>query len=347
MTGLALQSLIVGLGRAGSGLHLPALRRLRGDGQPGQPGGCLTVGYDPRGVSCGPPAGELILADSLAHALTMLDPQRTVVHLCTPPVVRASLLGELAAAGFRKIIVEKPLAADAAEVKRIRSLRLRYRLGLQVVAPWLASTLTARLVDIVRSGELGGIRSVSVLQRKPRFGKSLADAGHPTAFDVEIPHALAVALRLAGDARVTGAACTDMLAGDMSIPWMGTARLLLRHKSGARTEIFSSLVSPSRERRISLRFDHGHVTGFYPESQSDNYAQIIVTKEAQKRLEIFPDDALATFLRGAYRRFAAGNATTQDFPLQARVVELLCDGKTLAGVDSAPREEEVPFEQGA
>jgi len=328
-----LRSLIVGLGRAGAGLHLPVLSRLR-DAAPddvplaGQP----FVGYDPEGVTYGIPADDLILVDSLAHARSLLDPESTVVHLCTLPDARADVLADLATAGFRQIIVEKPLAAGVHQVERIRSLRAKHHLRLQVMAPWLASTLTTRLANLVRSGELGALRSISVVQRKPRFGRSLASVGHPTAFDVEIPHSLAVALRLAGDARVTSAACTDMGIGEVSIRWMGTARLTLRHANGTLTEIFSSMVSPSRERRIAVRFDQGRAVGYYPESQADNFAQLRVVRGDKGHSEIFPDDALAAYFHHAYRRFAREEVTDEDFELQARVVRLIADAKELSRI---------------
>lgn len=328
-----LRSLIVGLGRAGSGLHLPVLSRIRASARAGAfIAGQPFVGHDPGGVTYGTMPDDLILVSSLERAGTLLDPEMTVVHLCTPPSTRADVLEELAVAGFRQIIVEKPLAANVAELERIRFLRSRYRLSLQVMAPWLSSTLTARLADLVRAGELGAVRSVSVAQLKPRFAKSLTTAGHPTAFDVEVPHSLGVALQIAGDARVTSAACTDMGIGDVSIKWMGTARLSLRHERGAVTEILSSLVSPSRERRISVGFEAGRAVGYYPESQADSYAQLEVTRGMSERRDIFTDDALTSFFRRAYRRFGSGNLPDEDFELQARVVKLLSDAKDLAGV---------------
>lgn len=328
-----LRSLIVGLGRAGAGLHLPTLSRMRDAASDGVPlAEQPFIGYDPRGVTYGSPVDDLILADSLALARSLLDPESTVVHLCTAPDARADVLAELATADFRQIIVEKPLAADAHQVERIRSLRAKYHLRLQVMAPWLASTLTTRLVSLVQSGELGELRSISVVQLKPRFSKSLTSAGHPTAFDVEIPHSLAVALRLAGDASVTSAACTDMGIGEVSIRWMGAARLTLRHASGAITEIFSSMVSPSRERRIVLRFDAGRAVGYYPESQADNFAHLRVVRGTREHNEIFADDSLAAYFRHAYRHFARGEVSADDFELQARVVSLITQAKELSGI---------------
>lgn len=326
-----LRTLIVGLGRAGSGLHIPALSRLRSSAQAE---GLLSaqpfIAHDPCGAPDWAPSADLILADSLANARRLLDPASTVVHVCTPPLVRGEVLSELADAGFKKMIVEKPLAVDRARLELIRTLRSQYGLELVVMAPWLVSSLTARLVDLVCSGQLGDVRSVSVVQRKPRFSRSLATAGHPTAFDVEIPHSLGVALQIAGDAQVTDATCTDMRVAGVRVPRMGTVSLELLHDSGARTEIFSSLVSPLRERRISIRFQGGYAVGYYPESQHDHFAHLSVIAVSRETHDIFPDDSLTSFFLRTYQRFVNGEVSGEDFDLNARVVGLLCDAKNLA-----------------
>src|SRR4029079_6631807 len=105
----------------------------------------------------------------------------------------------------------------------------------------------------------GALRSISSVQSKPRLTRSLASEGHPTAFDVEVPHVLGVALRLAGDADVVAAACTDMHVEGRTVPRMGSAHLVLRHAGGVRTEVLSDLTSPVRERRIALELTGGRL----------------------------------------------------------------------------------------
>lgn len=123
-----------------------------------------------------------------------------------PPRVRVEVLAQLAALGFRKIVVEKPLAVDERGVAEIHELRRRWHLDLTVAAPWRASAPTARIQDIVRNGELGALRSVHVVQRKPRFTRTLAGSVHPTVFDVEMPHSVGVAFVVASGATVCDAA---------------------------------------------------------------------------------------------------------------------------------------------
>lgn len=351
-----LQTFVIGLGRAGAGLHVSVLSRLRERAAVRQlfaerP----LVVCDPRFAaprelqealrSWGVPGWEphgTVLADSVSGATRLLDPERTVIHLATPPAVRLEIIEQLAREGFRKILVEKPLALDERMLAGIERVRHHWGLHLVVVAHWLVSALTARLHELVRSTVLGELRSMSFLQCKPRFSRSLATGNHPTAFDVEPPHSVAVALRLAGAARLSDAGCTDMVVGDTVLPRLGGARLTLQHDCGVRTEIISDLTSPVRQRRVVLQFDSGLAIGHYPGSQDDDHAQLsIVAHSASPGLpyddpeasvvapsrSVFSDDALATFLVRAYRRFSASEGDEAEFALHAAGARLLCAAK--------------------
>lgn len=334
-----LHTLLVGLGRSGRELHLPVLRRLRQDAG----AGCDNAGCDnaatvfaaapPVGFDLAPlPAGQatpgLVTVDTLAEARARLDPRTTVVHLCTPPGHRAEVLRDLAELGFTRFLVEKPLGVDGEAVAETRAVRDAYGLRLAVVAPWLHSTLTARLSETVRSGRLGALRRITVRQHKPRLRRSLSTPSHPTAFDVELPHSVGVALRLAGGGTVTDAAWSDATCGDRVVPRMGTAELTLAHDAGATTRIVSDLVSPVRERSMVLDFDAGRAIGHYPVSGEDNFAHLRVTPIGlPEEYEVFQDDALDACILDTYRGFAAHTDFTADFELQAQVVRLLESAK--------------------
>ncbi|MGH3902586.1 MAG: oxidoreductase [Pseudonocardiaceae bacterium] len=341
-----LQTFVIGLGRAGAGLHVSVLSRLRE-----RSAGRQLFAEEPL-VVCDPrfaSSGDLddvfrrwdvrgrdgqgtVLIDSVAQAGRLLDPERTVVHVCTPPAVRLEIIEQLARDGFRKILVEKPLALDERTLADLERVRNRWSLHLVVVAQWLVSALTVRLQELAHSTALGELRSLSFLQRKPRFSRSLATHGHPTAFDVELPHSVGVALRLAGGAGLSDAACTDMAVGDTIIPRMGGARLTLQHDCGVRTEIISDLTSPVRQRRVVLQFDRGLAIGHYPGSQDDDHAQLRIMVDGQgpsgaQARSVFPDDALTTFLLRAYQRFSASERDEDDFAVNAAGVRLLCAAK--------------------
>lgn len=327
-----LSTLIIGLGRAGLGLHLPVLRRARTQ-RPGLFTDQPVVAVDPGAV---PPPEQpgLRLAESLRSASGLLDPERTVVHLCTPPSVRTEVLAEVAALGFTKVLVEKPLAGDRAALTALLDVVRRHRLQYAVVAPWLHSTLTRRLLRIVEDGGLGAVRSVSVTQHKPRFRRSLAAPGHTSAFDVEVPHAVGVLLRLLGDAQVRGAACGDLRVGPVSVPRMGSARLELAHPGGVRSEVLSDLSAPVRQRRIVLDLAHGRVHGHYAVGEDDDYAQLEIAGTGPDGAgpvhEVLRDDSLSACLTQAYTDFAAGTDLSAELRLHARTVELLDEAKRRA-----------------
>ncbi len=328
------RSFVVGLGRSGAGLHLPVLRRTAG-----LPNARQLLGtepplvFDPRGLPGGEPRGPLTgvtATRSLAEAAALAQTDRTVVHVCTPPTARVGVLAELGRLGFRNVLVEKPLALDERGLAELELVRARCGLELVVVAPWLASTLTQRLSQAVAGGELGALRSVSFVQRKPRFGRSLAGNGHPTAFDIELPHSVGVALALAGAARVRHARSEDMRLGEVLLPRLGGAHLWLDHESGVRTRIRSDLQAPGRERRVVVQFEHGTLIGHYPNSDADDYAQLRTVVGRQQRRIVFLDDSLQAFILAAYRHFASPGPLADNLAVNVEVVRLLDAAKRMS-----------------
>lgn len=321
-----MQTLILGLGRSGRGLHLPVLLRARAAPASrhlfaDQP----VVTFDPCGGAATPPG--TVSTNSLAQAASLTDPARTVVHVCTPPTERVGVLTEVARLGFRKILMEKPLAIDSRDLAEITRLRRRWHLDLNVVAPWHASALTRRLEEAAHDGELGALRTISVVQRKPRFTRTLAGTGHPSVFDVETPHAAGLALALAGSAHVRDAAWTDLRMDDVVVPRMGTGWLSLAHHNGVHTELLSDLTSPTRERRVSLQLEHGNLVAHYPCSEDDHSAQLTVSAAGRQNRTVLHDDALTAFLVDAYERFATSASAAGQAELDAEVVRVLDEAK--------------------
>lgn len=320
-----LQPFVVGLGRAGAGLHLPVLAKARAAAselfRPGP-----VVACDPD-LGKHPVAPGVTTVGSARAAAELLDPGGTVVHLCTPPQNRAPALAELSELGFQRFIIEKPLAIDVEELGEISALRGRHGLDPAVVSQWLDSELTRRLGALIRQQRLGELRSIAVAQHKPRFTRSSRADGHPTAFDVEVPHSLALVLHLAGPAALRHAQWTDMHGPEVVLPRMGSARLGLQHQNGVVTEIFSDLTAPVQQRQITLEFDRGQAIGHYPLSESDDHAQLVIRGESPDR-EVFRDDALTNFVVSAYRHFQSpARSDHGTFDLHCEVVELIAEAK--------------------
>lgn len=318
-----LHTLIVGLGRAGRGLHAPSLAKVRAAAPalfaPGP-----VMGHDPH-------VGEvdgILPFPSLEDAARHRPPRDTVVHLCTPPGLRARSLERLARLGYRRIIVEKPLAPDLVELAAIARLRRRWDLDLTVTTPWSASALSGRLLEVRRSHAFGALRAITVFQHKPRFTRTLEAPSHPTAFDIEVPHALAMAVTLAGGADVTAAELDDMVLGRTRIPGLGGARLTLAHHTGVLTRIESDLTAPLRERRIVLEFDEAVLTGHYPCSEADHTAQLMVAVPGREPTRsIFVDDALTALLHSCYARYREPRRERGDLPVHVEAVRLLAEAK--------------------
>ncbi|MFE0777293.1 Gfo/Idh/MocA family oxidoreductase [Streptomyces sp. NPDC058861] len=328
------QPLIVGLGRSGAGLHLRALRTAL-DRSPELWRGPV-VAVEPRPGERAPVPDGITVVPSLEEARRLLAPDRTVVHVCVPPDARPAVLAGLCDTGYRDLVVEKPLAADAGELAAVAELRARHGLRLAVVAHWPASALAGRLRDLIGSGDLGRLLRVDVTQHKPRFTRSLrADDGHSTAFDVELPHSLGLVLSLAGPAETARARLTDLRIGEAVRPGLGSALLDLRHANGVRTRLFSDLAAPVRERRAVLAFERGTAVAHFAPSDADDHVQLVV----DGRREVFRDDALTAFLHGAYTRFAGVPAEdpswAADFALHADVVRLLDAAKRRCAEENA------------
>ncbi|MWA00217.1 oxidoreductase [Actinomadura sp. LD22] len=333
-----LHTLIVGMGRAGQGLHLPSLVKVRA-AAPGLLARAPIVAVDPlRPPADGP---GLVRAESLEEAARRCPPARTVAHVCTPPRVRAALLDRLAALGYRKIIVEKPLAVDLPGLAEVARIRRRWGLDVTVATHWLDSVLTRRLRTAVAAGEFGALRRIRAVQNKPRFTRGIAARDHPTAFDVELPHALAVVLSLAGGARVVDASWEDLVLGRTRVPRLGRARLRLEHAAGVRTELDSDLTSPVRERSITLHFDRAVLVGHYPCSDADHTAQLrTVRPGGDATRAVFTDDAFPAFLRGAYVRYALSvSSMHRTLPVQVDAVRLLTEAKGMCAAAGGPRGE--------
>ncbi len=316
-----LHTLVVGLGRAGAGLHLRVLAKARAEGRDLLAAGPI-VACD-REPAQPPSDPEVLVVDTPAAAAALVPPAETVMHVCTPPVGRLDLLTELADLGFRRLIVEKPLASDAQEHAGIGRLRAERGLEIAVVAHWLDSPLTERLRALIASRSLGRLRSLSFAQHKPRFGRSLTTAGHPSAFDVEVPHSLGVALDLAGPGELVAAESGDMAVDGAHLPGMGAAAVRLHHSGGVITEIRSDLTAPVRQRRVALEFTEGRATGHYPVSEHDDHAQL---SAGNGNAEVFRDDALTTFVLRTYRRFHESGGDDR-FALHGDVVRLIAEAK--------------------
>jgi predicted dehydrogenase len=334
-----LKTLIVGCGRSGGHLHLPSVLRARELDRAGLFASQPPCAIDPRVSSRG--LEEVNLRRALEETGD-LDPAHTVVHVCTPPAGRTTVIGTLAAYGFRRFIVEKPLASSMTELRWLERLVDRAALDVGVSVPWLSSVLTDRLKAELLEGSHGPLERIETVQDKSRFGRSLRNMDHASAFEVELPHAVALVSHLLGEPlEVTAAASSDLRAEGAALPHMGGARIEALHREGVRSTMRSNLQAPRRERLLRLVFAAGTVTGYYAVGGEDPYAQIVhePPRESHHPCEVMFDDPFPRMMLEWYRYFAGLTPRpASDFELHASVVRTIARARARCGLEATPAE---------
>jgi predicted dehydrogenase len=313
-----LRPVIVGYGRAGRGLHHRALSEL-GIGP-------VTV-VDPR--EPGPPHQGVTWLPDLA-ALAALD--RAVVHVATPPATHADVVAELLDMGATRIIVEKPLAETAARARDMVAIAQRMGASLLPVSVWPASNVTAQLTAELPG--LGQLRTLTFEHDKPRQHSAVALDGHRTAFEIEMPHQLVLALYLAGPAEeVLDVGLVPIALPGVTLSWLGGAYLRLRHSSGVVSELTSSLLS-ERRRVVTARGAAAWLTARYPLHADDYEGELVSSGDPVPRR--IPDRPLTSFIAAAYGYLGGrspGRPAGSDLSLHLQACELieLATRQALAG----------------
>jgi predicted dehydrogenase len=352
-----LGAVVVGLGRAGMGLHVPVLEKIRHDNGAASPFGAVVglvdsvegginralhrleydYGYDPRRIS---------RATSLAD-LTGVDPDQTIVHICTPADDHASALRAATEAGFRRIIVEKPCAANTADVDEMRRIADRTGASIAVINPYLYSRSVASCRDKIQHvGRLPHYLEFEM--SKPRITPTLAGRSKPeSVMDVELPHQIATALYLTGSSRyrLLRAEVRHMHYREVDtepcrvVPNMGVGIIVLELDECIAV-LVSSLDALTRTRVLKLRFPNSeHIEAFLPVT-GDDHTSVVVEYSGrntdgsieQQRVAKLPDDMLARCLFDMYSRFATDTPQLSDLAFNRKVVDVMDKAKTFARI---------------
>ncbi|WP_437564283.1 Gfo/Idh/MocA family protein [Sorangium sp. So ce542] len=332
------QQLIVGFGKAGRDLHLTCLRKARrrpeGRGLFDERIGVV----DPLVASGGALQGAAGLPayPSISDARGAFDPRRTVVHICTGPSEHYPVFVAAVSAGFRRFVVEKPFTIHVSDAREILALERESGLHVAVVSNWLSSPVTARLKAIIDGGELGALQRMVIESSKPRINRTLANGSHQTAFDVEMPHQIALALALGGtEAAVLHAECTDLAAASGTVPHMGGATIATMHGDRVAAVCHSDLGCPMRKRDVILELERGTVIGYYQTGADDNHAWVKVFGGDGRLVatDVYEDDPLSTCFIEYYRHFAAqGPEPLSSVEFNTAVVDVIARAKVLSGL---------------
>jgi predicted dehydrogenase len=352
-----LGAVVVGLGRAGLGLHIPVLEKIRHDSAAASPFGAVVglvdaveagtrralhrleydYGYDSRQVSC---------ATSLA-GLKGIDPDQTIVHICTPAEDHASALRSATEAGFRRIIVEKPCAANAADVDEMRRIADRTGASIGVINPYLYSRSVASCKDKIQQvGQLPHYLEFEM--SKPRITPTLAGRSKPeSVMDVELPHQIATALHLtqASRYRVLRAEVRHMHYRETDTDVCQVVRnmgvgILVLELDECIAVLISSLDALTRTRVLKLRFPNTeHIEAFLPVT-GDDHTSVVMEYSGhntdgsteQTRVAKLPDDMLARCLYDMYSRFITDTPQLSDLTFNRKVVDVMDKAKTFARI---------------
>jgi predicted dehydrogenase len=327
-SGAELRSVIVGYGRAGRDLHHRALREAVGAHRP------VTV-VDPRPADV--PGGRWVpdvrgAVDALragGHAVA-----DAVFHVTVPPDAHLECLERLLAAGARRFILEKPLAPTAQDAAHLVDLVEVTGAVVLPMSVWPASRVTEVAEGMVAAGTIGEPVAYHMEQSKPRFRRSLETRGHGSAFEVELPHQLLLALHLAGPvAGLTGARAWDLPVPSGPLPWLGGAEVGLRHASGAVTTLLTDLASPVRRRRLHVHGTEGTLVADYPVSGDDDFGQVRIAGRPVRK--VVADAPLTRFIGQAYAHFAGeGPAPRSDLALHLESMRLLDAARAIATAGS-------------
>lgn len=301
--------IIVGFGHCGRHLHYSALRQAA-DRHPHlvRLEDCLAVD----------PMADLIGSPAAAQARTLPAasdfPAEAIVHICTPPETHYQVLLDALAKGYRRFIVEKPLAISAAQATAMLDIVDAYGASMRVVALWPHSWAIRALRRVIASTLHGPLQELTIVQNKPRFFLTRQRVGESVLF-IEVPHQVALALSLAGEAAsLDSAAAWPMRFSDRLVPQMGGCVLRLAHASGVKTTINSALDHHARERWVTARFADGSVAAAYLSvSRDDLYAQFKRYGPDGTLIDhvVDHDDAFAECLGAYYHQFRTAELVGQ------------------------------------
>jgi predicted dehydrogenase len=305
-----LTPVIVGYGRAGRDLHHASLRHLAGHPE--------VIAVDPRPTAV---SREVTWLPTLDAALDRVDLDRAVFHVTTPVADHLAVVELLATAGARHVVLEKPIAATAAQARTIAAVA--GRTTVLPVGVWLSSAVTRRIEAALADGVIGELRSLRMEQMKPRFTRSAGAHDAAVATEVELPHQLLLALHLGGGPGELADTITwgMPLPGGGVLPGAGGVDVTLRQPNRVTTRLMSDLTCPVRLRRLRVTGTRGTLVAHFPISSDDHTGQVILPGRDR---ELVRDLPLTQFLAAAYGHFAGRREPPPgDLALHVRVAELV------------------------
>lgn len=189
-----------------------------------------------------------------SYADLLLDPEINLVYLGTPPAKHAEQALAAIAAG-KAVLVEKPFALTSAEARKVHDAAAAAGVLVFEAMHSPHHRLFARILEIVRSGEIGAMRSIEASFAVPIPESDpirwLRELGGGALMDLGV-YPLAWARRLAGE-EFTVASCDAMFRNGVD----ASVAARLDFASGVTCDLTTSMIEPTFTARLVVRGDAG------------------------------------------------------------------------------------------
>ncbi len=357
------KSIIVGLGMAGVKLHIKCLQKineLSGRKLFDEFIGIIDTDSEKRNNALNS-IDQQYLNNSIQSCSTLSevklsdeDKENTIIHICVDDSQHFKVCKEAADAGFKKIIIEKPVAVTIEEVEKMIKLASIYDLRVFVVNNYVYSNALAYCKELIK--EHLKIKKEQILYIESELSKDRRDDNmknrgkHETAFDIEMPHQIAMVLYLTGfhQRRVLRAELTDFYwssADDTAMcpkryqrtKNMGSGSIILKLDDTI-ASCFSSLIITKRIRFLEVVFRSGYkIKCEFPGSGNENYSFIStytpkIGGHEQTFSDEFKDDLLTKCFCDFYEAFRDNRASYSDLKFNQDILRTILEAKRLAGV---------------
>ncbi|MCI5059097.1 MAG: hypothetical protein MRY83_23495 [Flavobacteriales bacterium] len=321
--GVMFSAIIMGFGHSGRDLHANCLKNLGKKKK-----------YQNLSIFAVDPIYQKRL-DGIGYAsgiekLKIEDKSNAVVHICTPPNLRESIIEKAVDIGYQKFLIEKPLCSVDSSISDLKKIISNSSLDILVVSNWSCSRLffylKERLSQLVNMNH--EIYSIKIIQNKSRVSVSLNTDSHSSALDVEFPHMLVLlCLLVNSEMNYKSGKIWDMHYSRNIVENMGGAYVDLESKDGIKIYLESNLMSPIKQRSVELKFTNGYkIQGFFPVDSSDFYSYLYEfdNKNNLKDEKVFYDNTLESFFKRAYDYFFSnGKKPLSDISFHYKVCEML------------------------
>lgn len=190
----------------------------------------------------------------------VLDSDRVnIVFITTPHAYHAEIACEAAKAG-KHIILEKPIARNLAEIKKITAAVDRYKVRCTVAENYMFKSFVPKIVNSVKSGDIGTPLFLEINKSNRdtisgwRANLNLMGGGALLEGGV---HWINLLVSLADSEPVSVIAVKPEVEYDTNIPFEDTVTLLVKFKNGVTGKLFHSWRIPNRLKGMSLSKFYG------------------------------------------------------------------------------------------